>query len=110
MVCADGQPQSSPVWFWWDGDRILLYSEPDSGKVRNLAGSDRVSVHLESDGRGGRILTIEGTATTGPAGEPPAPYVQKYAQGIQALGLTPESMARQYSTAIHVTPTRTRAW
>jgi PPOX class probable F420-dependent enzyme len=109
-VRADGQPQSSPVWFWWDGERFLVYSEPTSGKVANLATSDRVSLHLEGDGRGGRILTLEGTATTGPAGEAPAAYLEKYAQGIEALGLTPESMVQQYSTAIRITPTRARAW
>ena len=27
-VRADGQPQSVPVWFLWDGDAFLIYSQP----------------------------------------------------------------------------------
>jgi len=42
--------------------------------------------------------------------EAPAAYLEKYARGIEALGLTPASMLARYSTTIRITPTRTRAW
>lgn len=35
-VRADGQAQSTPVWFLWDGDTFLLYSQPDAQHVRNV--------------------------------------------------------------------------
>jgi PPOX class probable F420-dependent enzyme len=27
-VRSDGQPQSVPVWFFWDGEKFLVYSQP----------------------------------------------------------------------------------
>ena len=35
-VRADGQAQSSPVWFLWDGETFLVYSQPGAPKVRNV--------------------------------------------------------------------------
>ena len=58
---ADGQPQSSPVWFIWDGASMWLRSQANAGKVRNIRANPSVAVHLADDGHGGNILTIEGT-------------------------------------------------
>ena len=35
-VGAEGQPQSSPVWFIWDGASLWLRSQAQAGKVRNI--------------------------------------------------------------------------
>ena len=112
-VRADGQAQSSPVWFLWDGDTCLLYRQPDAQKVRNVAANPRVSLHLNDDGEGGDIVTLEGRATVEP-GTPLADrvggYLAKYRAAIDALGYEPGPFARTYSTAIRVRPTRVRAW
>jgi PPOX class probable F420-dependent enzyme len=112
-VRADGQAQSSPVWFLWDGTTFLLYSQPKAQKVRNLAANAKVSLHLSDDGSGGDILTVEGTATVEPD-DPRADrvegYLAKYQAAIEALGYEPGPFARTYSTAIRVRPTRIRAW
>ena len=112
-VRADGQAQSSPVWFLWDGHTFLLYSQPDAHKVRNLAANPRVSLHLGDDGVGDDIVIVEGAATV----EPDAPradrvhaYLAKYQAAIEALGYEPGPFARTYSTAIRVRPTRFRVW
>jgi PPOX class probable F420-dependent enzyme len=112
-VRADGQAQSTPVWFLWDGDTFLLYSQPDAQKVRNLAANPRVSLHLDDDGEGGDVVTFEGRATV----EPDTPradrvdgYLAKYQAAIEALGYEPGPFAHTYSTAIRVRPTRVRAW
>jgi PPOX class probable F420-dependent enzyme len=42
-VRSDGQPQTSPVWFVWDGQSFLIYSIPRSQKVPNIRGNPRVS-------------------------------------------------------------------
>jgi len=112
-VRADGQAQSSPVWFLWDGRTFLLYSQPGAQKVRNLAANPKVALHLDDDGGGGDIVTVEGTAEV----EPRTPradrvgeYLAKYRAAIEALGYEPGPFARTYSTAIRVRPTRVRAW
>ena len=112
-VRADGQAQSSPVWFLWDGQTFLLYSQPGAQKVRNLAANPKVALHLGDDGAGGDIVTIEGTATLEP-GSPRADrvegYLAKYRTAIEALGYEAGPFARTYSSAIRVRPTRMRAW
>jgi PPOX class probable F420-dependent enzyme len=112
-VRADGQVQSSPVWFLWDGDTFLLYSQPDAQKVRNVAANPRVSLHLNDDGEGGDVVTLEGRATVDPD-TPRADrvdgYLAKYQAAIDALGYEPGPFARTYSTAIRVRPTRVRTW
>ena len=112
-VTPSGQPQSSPVWFIWDGRTILLFSKPDSGKIRNLAANPAVALHLADDGDGGDIVSIEGRAELLPerlTATELQPYLEKYAEGITDIGLTPESMASTYSQAIRVTPSRIRIW
>ena len=112
-VRADGQAQSTPVWFLWDGDTFLLYSQPDAQKVRNVASNPKVSLHLSDDGAGDDVVTFEGAATV----EPDSPradrveeYLAKYQAAIAALGYEPGPFARTYSTAIRVRPTRARVW
>jgi PPOX class probable F420-dependent enzyme len=112
-VRADGQAQASPVWFLWDGDTFLLYSQPGAQKVRNLAANPKVALHLGDDGNGGDVVSFEGTATV----EPHSPradrvdgYLAKYQAAIEALGYEPGPFARTYSLAIRVRPTRVRVW
>jgi PPOX class probable F420-dependent enzyme len=110
---AGGQPQSSPVWFMWDGASLWLRSQADAGKVRNIKANPRVAFHLADDGQGGNIITIEGTASL--EAETPGQlldaYFAKYSEAIRtALQTTPEQLAVDYPITIRITPTRTRAW
>ena len=112
-VTADGQPQSSPVWFLWDDGEFLVYAQPRSPKVRNIRVHPEVSLHLNSDDRGGRVVTFEASARLA-AGQPPvhqaAAYLAKYREGIAGIGMSPEQMAAEYSTALRITPTRVRVY
>lgn len=108
---ADGTPQPSPVWFHWDGATMLIFSEPDAPKIRNIARNPRVAVHFDSDGWGGNIVVLTGEARVldnAPSVEEVPDYLEKYAEGIERIGMTPEQMAATYSTAIRVTPGRVR--
>jgi len=110
---ADGQPQSSPVWFLWDGTSLWLQSQAQAGKVRNIAANPRVAFHLANDETGGNIITIEGTASIGDALPEDlfGAYVAKYDEAIRgALQTTPEQLIVDYPTTIRITPTRTRTW
>jgi PPOX class probable F420-dependent enzyme len=112
-VRADGQAQSTPVWFLWDGDTFLLYSQPDAQKVRNVASNPKVSLHLSDDGAGDDVVTFEGAAAVEPEtarADRVEAYLAKYQGAIAALGYEPGPFARTYSTAIRVRPTRARVW
>src|SRR5437763_14842184 len=81
-----GAPQPSPIWFLWDGTTALIYSQPNTPKLRHIAANPRVSLHLDGDGRGGNIVILTGEARieeATPAADQNAAYIAKYASGIQ---------------------------
>ena len=109
---ADGQPQSSPVWFVWDGASVWMRSQANAGKVRNIEANPRVAFHLADDGHGSDIVTIEGTASFEDMPQDLlAAYLSKYDEAIRnELTTTAEQLAADYPTTIRITPTRARAW
>ena len=112
-VRHDGQPQSVPVWFLWDGEKMLAYSQPDRQKLRNIARNPRVGFNLNSSATGGDVARAECTAEVvedaPPANEVPE-YLEKYRGSIARIGLEPESFARAYSVALRLTPSRWQVW
>ncbi len=111
-VREDGLPQPTPVWFWWDGQTFLIYSQPFQQKLRNLAQHEKVALHFNSDADGDDVVVFTGTGGLDPEAPPAhqAPgYIEKYAGPIRHLGMTPEQFADTYTMAIRVTPTRVRA-
>jgi PPOX class probable F420-dependent enzyme len=112
-VRANGQPQTSPVWFLRRGNELLMYSLPDTARVGNIVTNPKVALNLDGNGQGGAIVTIEGTAridhTVAPASEMPE-YVTKYRAFMDRNGWTPEVFAARYSTPLVVTMSRGRAW
>jgi PPOX class probable F420-dependent enzyme len=107
-VRPDGEPHLIPVWFLWDGETILIFSMPKNQKLRNLRQNNRVVLGIPSGGGASNIL-VEGQAEllgTGVVTTALPAYAEKYSKLITAIGLDPESMARQYSEAIRVTPAK----
>lgn len=112
-VGGDGRPYTVPVWFLWDGQTILIFSQPQKQKVRNLRKNPRITLALDETKEGEDVVIVEGTAEL--LDDPdmsvvlPA-YVEKYGEHIQNLGWTPAVMAADYSQGIRVTPTKFRKW
>ena len=104
-------PQPSPVWFYWDGNTILIYSKPDTPKLRNIARTARVALNLNSGEGGDDIIVLVGGAQIEANPQPAdqiAPYVAKYANGIKNIGMTASKFAHVYSAAVRVTPEKIR--
>jgi PPOX class probable F420-dependent enzyme len=111
-VDAAGQPQTSPVWFWWDGEEVVLFSMARSPKVANIRSNPRVSLNLDGNGQGGDIVSIEGRAQLfedRPLTDFPE-YVERYTAKLEAMGYEPEPFAHAYSMGIRVRPTRFRVY
>jgi PPOX class probable F420-dependent enzyme len=111
-VGRSGQPQSSPVWFWWDGEVFHLISQPGATKITNLRENPLVSLHLQAEEIAEEDIAIfEGVAEFDPVGAEAAwlpAYLEKYRERIDAYGWTPEGMLADYSVPLQVTPTRIR--
>lgn len=111
-VNGAGQPQPSPVWFWWDGAIFHLLSRPDTPKVANMRGNPRVALNLQaSKTADDDVVIFEGLAAFDDGAPDPdwyVPYVEKYRHLIDEYGWTPQSMLEEYSTPFRVTPSRVR--
>lgn len=113
-VAADGTPQTSLVWFLWDGHEVLVYTRGGKPKLRNVAERPRVSLAFNSDDLGGGVVVLTGTARISPE-EPPADANQSYLDRyrgwiVERLGSSPEAFAADYDSAIRIRPTGVRAW
>jgi PPOX class probable F420-dependent enzyme len=112
-VAPDGTPVPTPVWFWWDGETVLVYSQRDKPKLRHIAVNPKVALALRTDELGDRIIVLTATAEID-EGAPPADhlraYVEKYSTLIERLGADPAGFAAEYAVPIRIRPTRLRAW
>ena len=112
-VTPGGQPQPSPVWFWWDGDEILMFSKDNTARLTNIAAHPNVSLNLDGDGRGGAIVVIEGVARIErdhPAAQVIPEYIEKYQAFLDSHEWTAAGFSTDYPVPIKITPTHLRAW
>jgi PPOX class probable F420-dependent enzyme len=110
-VRDDGQPQTSPVWFLWDGEVFHLLSKPGAAKVRNIRANPRVSLHLQASESGGEdLLIVEGNAELEDqlSEDWLRPYEAKYGRSVEGEAWDIQSMEAEYSLGIKITPTRFR--
>lgn len=110
-VRADGMPQPTPVWFLWDNDTFLIYSMPNTQKIRNIRQNNKVALNFNGDHEAEKYFVVMGEATFDPTVSPVhenQAYLTKYAQGITRIGWTPEHMASMFTTAIRVKPSQIR--
>lgn len=108
---ASGGPQPIPVWFLWDGETsVLVYSQPEKPKLRNIERNPRVSLHLDGNGDGGDIIVLSGEAriSNDPPADRNAQYVRKYEWGFERNSWTPEQFARLYSVPVRIELRRLR--
>ncbi len=113
-VDSDQTPQPRPVWFIWNKDSFLIFSQPKAHKVTHIQQNSSVSLHFNTDesGDGDVIVSIgraELDSNSLPANKVPA-YLRKYRSGIAALKRTPAQFSSEYSVAIRVKPTSLRGW
>lgn len=109
----DGTPQPRPVWFWWDGESFVIYSQTKAHKLKHIAKNDKVALHFNSGNPDADVVVFHGTAevdASAPAPHLNKSYFRKYREGIQGLKMTPEEFSAEYPVAIRVTPYALRGW
>ncbi len=108
-VRPDGRPHAVAVWFLWDGESFLIFSQPHTQHIRNLQHNSNVLLAVDDTRKGEDPITIEGIARLLAPGEVDTTnhaYLEKYGEAIKQIGFTPEQMAAEYSQPIRITPTR----
>jgi PPOX class probable F420-dependent enzyme len=114
-IGTDLTPQPRPVWFIWDEDSFLIFSQPHAHKVAHLHEHPKVALHFNTaDAKADEdVIVFVGRAEID-SGAPPAheipAYFEKYRTGIAGLEMTPEAFSQEYSVAIRVRPMKVRGW
>jgi PPOX class probable F420-dependent enzyme len=113
-VTPAGQPMAIPIWFLWQEDEtVLIYSQDNTVKLRNIRANPKVSVNLNSNEWGGDIIRLEGKAEI-PANYPAAndvpAFIEKYHQRMASIPDTPEGYAAMFSVPILVRPEKLRGF
>jgi PPOX class probable F420-dependent enzyme len=116
-TARDGSPRAVPVWFLWQGGRMVVMSEPETGKVAAIRRGAPVLMHLQAGGPfGDDVVILHGTAEVAEqsmsewlAANREA-FVDKYDEAIDSYGAPMDAIAEKYSTVIVFTPTRVQAW
>ena len=61
-TAPDGAPRVIPLGYVWDGAKFLMWTIPDSAKVRALRADDRVAITIDILGPPPRVLLVRGRA------------------------------------------------
>ncbi|MGW4125337.1 TIGR03667 family PPOX class F420-dependent oxidoreductase [Nocardia sp. NPDC004711] len=112
-VSPSGTPQPNPVWFQWDDGAFLLFTQPGTPKLRNIAANSRVSLNLNSTATGGDVIVFTGTARVDADGASAAEldaFVEKYTEGLVDIGMTREQFFADYSVPVRIVPNRLRGF
>ncbi len=111
-VRPDGRPHTVPVCFLWEDDNsILVFSQPNTVKCRNLQHNPYVSLALDSFRPDIFPIVVEGAAAlvdeSGVDLMMPA-YVAKYTPLAERTGMSLEHLAQEFTQAIRITPAKIR--
>jgi PPOX class probable F420-dependent enzyme len=60
-IGPDGAPQNNPVWFDWDGSRLLFSQTTTRQKLRNVERDPRVALSILDPDNPYRYLEVRGT-------------------------------------------------
>jgi len=112
-VDSSGTPQPKPVWFLWENDSFLIYSQANAYKLKHIQKNPNVALNFNTEDENGeqRLIIITGTAKLDkkcPPSDKHRAYMRKYKKGMIELDFTPKQFADDYSVALRVTPTKLR--
>lgn len=62
-IGPDGEPQSNPVWYDWDGETLAISQTPDKQKYRNLQRDNSIAVSILDPDDPYRYIEIRGEVT-----------------------------------------------
>lgn len=110
---SSNTPQPNLVWYLYQDDDVIVYTQPNAMRLKNIAQNPRVSLNFDSKEDGEQMTVLTGTAVIDAATpviiNNPA-YLEKYEEGIAFIGHTHESMSATYSVPIRIRLEKLRGW
>jgi PPOX class probable F420-dependent enzyme len=93
-------PQPRPVWFIWENNSFLIFSQAKAHKVAHIQKNPKVALHFNTDETGDKhVIVFVGEASIDekcPPADKVEAYFKKYQQGISDLNMTPEGFSNEY--------------
>jgi len=62
-VASDGSPRVLPIWFHWDGQRLILATSPKAHKIKSLTKNPKVAVTIDDNSFPHKVLLVRGFAS-----------------------------------------------
>jgi PPOX class probable F420-dependent enzyme len=114
-IGPDGAPHAVPMWFAWDGERVLIPTAGHTRKVRNLERTPRATLMVEQ-ARGG--LDVRGVMLVGSVEITGGAEARRLNRSIHLKYVTAEGLAlpevRVYldgdDVTIRLSPDRVATW
>ncbi len=106
-VDASGAPKPAPVWFLFDGRRIVVYSLDVARRLANIRANPRVALNLNCSPGGGDVIVLHGTARIAeelPAAADSPEYLARYGVWIdeEKSWDGPRGFSEQYSVPVAI--------
>jgi PPOX class probable F420-dependent enzyme len=105
-VDGNGRPVPSLIWFYYEDDgTVLIYSQQNKTKLRNISSNAAVTISFNSDEHGNDMVILDGAAVIDESANPAAnhdAYLAKYKGGIESIDMTPESFSAEFSVPVRV--------
>jgi PPOX class probable F420-dependent enzyme len=111
VVDGAGTPQPAPVWFVWDGETALVYSDYRAKRLDHVRARPQTALNLDGDGAGGDIVVLTGEThvdSDAPAVPDNPAYLAKYGERITKGWGSAEEFAKTYSVPLRFRPRRVR--
>lgn len=111
-VNARGVAAPNPVWFYWDGTRIVVAHDNRAHRLTHLRRNSDVVLHFDCGSFGRDIVVMEGKADLAatPDSGPDAGYLEKYRQPIDEMFGGVEAFLQSHRALTFIQPTRLRGW
>ena len=114
-VDSTGTPQPRPVWFIWQADSFLIFSQAKAYKISHIKKNPKVALHFNTEDVAGdkHVIVFAGEAAFDekcPPAHKVSAYIRKYRSGIAGLKMTPEGFSSEYSVALRIKLTELRGW
>ncbi|MDQ3044078.1 MAG: PPOX class F420-dependent oxidoreductase [Chloroflexota bacterium] len=105
-IGPQGEPQSNPVWFGWDGEYLTFSQTTTRQKYRNVQREPRISLSIIDPSNPYRYLEIRGVVERMDP-DPEYAFINQMAKKYMGLDVYPNIQPGEERVVLFVRPERT---
>lgn len=105
-IGPEGEPQSTPVWFGWDGEHVKFSQTKGRQKYRNLSREPRVALSLVDPENPYRYLEVRGEVTHIEE-DPDLDFINSMAKKYLGMDKYPYHQPGDERVVLYITPRHT---